>query len=150
MDKKVSIILLLILIILVGSILYISTDNSRFGSSSLKVPNGFKIIDNHNNTIVLTNNKTTYTITDNHNKSIDSIIKQYKDKHGNENVSENSKKVGNITVRSITLKKDNESVHTNYYYEKEGNTYHINVNGTSDPESFNYIINSTKKNILPF
>ena len=155
MDKKLIGVLVIVALILcgVGAYTFMNMNTANFGKSTVTIPDGFKVKQTNDtnssaNSTVLSDGKTTYYINENYNKSIDDIFNDYKNKHSEDTVVEKQTNVGNITVESITLKHDNKTVHTNYYYQKEGKIYHIYNTGKNNKTAFNKIVTSTKKSVI--
>lgn len=157
MDKKLIGVLAIVIIVLLGVGAYsiMNMNTASFGKSTVTIPDGFKVkqsndTNNNDNSTVLTDGMTTYYINENHNESIDVIFNEYKNKHNNETVVEKQSNVGNISVETITLKKDDKVINTNYYYSKDGTIYHIYTTGKTNKTAFNKIVTSTQKSTLPF
>lgn len=153
MDKKLIGVLIVVVIVIAcaGAYTYYNMNNLKFGSSTVKAPSGFtQKAEKNTNGIVLTDKNTTIYINENHNKSIDEIITNYKNKYHEDTVVEKARNVGNISVQAITLKQANKTVHTNYYYQKDGMIYHVFMTGKNNQTALNSIVNSTSKSALPF
>lgn len=144
MNKTYLIAILAVVIVLVGLFLLGNNlqNTASLGDANIKVPEGFKIINSTKNSLKIGNNNTNYSITVS-NESISSITDKYNKKHENDTVIDKDLKVGNITVKNLTLEKDGEIVHSNYYYNANNKTYHIFPKGKWDEKSFATIINST-------
>lgn len=151
MDKKLIGVLVIVALVLagLGAYTYINMNTASFGKSTVAIPNGFSVKESNNtNGIVLGNKNTTQYINENNNKSIDDVFNDYKNKYKNDEVIQKQFNVGNASVDSITLKQDNKTVHTNYYYQKNGIIYHVFVTGKKNETAFGTIVNSTKKSII--
>lgn len=144
MNKTYLIAILAVVIVLVGLFLLGNNlqNTASLGDANIKVPEGFNIINSTKNSLKIGNNNTNYSITVS-NESISSITDKYNKKHENDTVIDKDLKVGNITVKNLTLEKDGEIVHSNYYYNANNKTYHIFPKGKWDEKSFATIINST-------
>lgn len=154
MDKKnIAIILILILIIAcIGFVAFNSTRNAKVGSSQVNIPNGFKVVNTTKYAAVLKSKETTITINERKdNKTIDEIFDEYKKEHTNFTVNESSKNIGNTTLRSITLinSTNNDTIHTNYYYQKGNKIYHIFMEGKTNNKVLEQIVKTTKKQTIP-
>lgn len=154
MDKKnIAIILIFIIIAAcIGFVALYSTFNAKVGSSQVNIPNGYKVNNTTKYSTILKSKNTTINIEEKHdNKTIDKIFTEYKKKHENLTVKESSKKIGNTTLRSITLinSTDNKTIHTNYYYEKNNKIYHIFMKGKQDNKALEQIVKTTDKQTIP-
>lgn len=146
MNKTYLIAILAVVIVLVGLFLLGNNlqNTASLGDANIKVPEGFNVLNSSKDSLKIGNNNTTYTVSVT-NESISSITDKYNKKHENNTVHDNDLKVGNITVKNLTLEKDGEIVHSNYYYNANNKTYHIFPKGKWDEKSFVTIINSTFK-----
>ena len=144
MNKTYLIAILAVVIVLVGLFLFFYNlqNTASLGDANIKVPEGFNVLNSSKDSLKIGNNNTTYTVSVT-NESISSITDKYNKKHENNTVHDNDLKVGNITVKNLTLEKDGEIVHSNYYYNANNKTYHIFPKGKWDEKSFVTIINST-------
>lgn len=144
MNKTYLIAILAVVIVLVGLFLLGNNlqNTASLGDANIKVPEGFNIINSTKNSLKIGNNNTNYSITVS-NESISSITDKYNKKHENDTVIDKDLKVGNITVKNLTLEKDGEIIHSNYFYKANNKTYHIFPKGKWDEKSFATIINST-------
>ncbi len=154
MDKKnIAIVIILIIIVAcIGFVAFNSTHNAKVGSSQVSIPNGFKVSSTSNHTAVLKSKQTTIIVNEREdNKTIDEIFDEYKKEHANYTVKESSKKIGNTTLRSITLinSTDNQTIHTNYYYQKDNKVYHIFMEGKPNNKAVEQIIKTTQKQTIP-
>lgn len=152
MDKKLIGVLVIVIVVLlgIGAYTYMNMNKASFGKSTVTIPDGFSVKKSNNtNGTVLGNNNTTYYINENHNKSIDDVFKDYKSKYSNDTVVEKQTNIGNITVRTITLKHDDKVLNTNHYYQKDGIIYHVYVTGKNNQTAFNKIVSSTTKSMIP-
>ena len=155
MDKKLIGVLVIVIVVLlgIGAYTYMNMNKASFGKSTVTIPDGFSKkatndTNNSVNTTVLTDGKTTYYINENYNKSIDDIFNDYKNKYSNDTVVEKQLTVGNTSIQSITLKQNNKTVHTNYYYQKDGIIYHIYSTGKNNKTAFSKIVSSTNKSLI--
>ena len=146
MNKTYLIAILAVVIVLVGLFLLGNNlqNTASLGDANIKVPEGFKVVNSTKDSLKIGNAKTNFTIEET-NESISSITDKYNKKHENNTVIDNDLKVGNITVKNLTLVKDDKVVHSNYYYNANNKTYHIYPQGKWDEKSFVTIINSTSK-----
>lgn len=143
--SHIGIIIIIIIFIVLGAVL-ITNMNTHIGThskSTIKVPESFTINKTAEHSIVLSNEKSNFTIREVTNGSMKSIIDDYKKKYENDTVEVSSFNVDGIEVKGLNLKINNHSVHTNYYYEKNGIIYHIYPDGDYDMNILDELIKST-------
>lgn len=148
--KYIGLILIITIIIcLIFSISMLITPNvvkiGEEGTSEIIIPDGFKATNSTSHSVVLSNQKSRYTVYEFSNRTFDSIYNEYNTKHINNTVIKSSSQCGNITVYGLTLMIDNTEIHTNYFYEKNGCTYQIYPDGEQNQNILDQLISSTKK-----
>lgn len=147
MERKYIIgLIILVILILAGIFAYYSL-NGTFSSPTITVPEGYTVTDQGNNKISITNNETNYTVEElvgkeNINSCINECIKNYNDSSRAVN---DSTKISDINVKSVSYKNlHNKTVHTFYFYEKNGKIYELFSKGKYDKDAIELIISSTQ------
>ena len=149
----ITVILILALIGIVYTLNYTST-YSKLGSSQIKIPEGYKVINNSNHTIRISSNNSTIIIDEKkENETIEKIFKKIKNNNSEYNVNISELHLNNnITLKNITVieNEENKSIPTNYYYEKNNKTYQIFLKGNVSKELIEEIINNTEEKSIPW
>ncbi|MBQ6099365.1 MAG: hypothetical protein IJL02_05825 [Methanobrevibacter sp.] len=112
------------------------------GTSKVSIPNGFKVTKSSENSVTVTDGKNNYTIAE-VNDTMDSVFKDYYQKHKNHKVTEKSFDAGNVTVKALVLEVDGKYIHTNYFYEKNGKLYQIYPQGDDSKNLLKGFVSST-------
>lgn len=136
MNKKILGIIAVIIIIALlvfGYTTYDNLEKTKFGSSSVSLPNGYKVANNTSNSIILKNNKTKIVITESKDTA-DGLIEKYKTQHENQTVEIKDIKINNTPVKALYLKnEENKTVKKICYYSHNGKTYIIQFNKYDGP-----------------
>jgi len=154
MNRKnviISIILILALIGIVFTLNYSST-YSKLGSSQIKIPEGYKVINKSNHTIRISSNNTTIII-DEKNETIEKIFNKIKKNNSEYNVNITELHLNNnVTLKNITVIETevNKNIPINYYYEKNNKTYQIFIKGNVSKDLIEEIINNTEEKTIPW
>ncbi|SEK66630.1 hypothetical protein SAMN05216439_1281 [Methanobrevibacter gottschalkii] len=149
MKKYISISIIVIIIIAFGLLIF--GGNTQIGSESMSkiiIPNGFNIYKTTNDTLIISNKSSNYTITEIGNKTIKSVFDEYNLKHENHTVSMSSTTVGDTKLFGLNLKINETFIHTNYFYEKNGITYQIYPDGDYDFDTIKQLVSSTNKKFI--
>lgn len=133
MNNKTMLMIIVLLIILVG----IGSAYYHFSDTTSKLnfttPNGYKVVNSSDNTLNITNKKTTINVdvNKNANKTAEDYRNTYYNKHNKKykikNISAQYNQTPVIGVVA-TKKKTNHTIY-HYWYPKDNNIYHIYVEG---------------------
>lgn len=154
MDKRIVGILVVIFLIVFGIyavLAYNSTYNARVGSSSsVSIPDGFKseYVDNGTK---ISNNETTYTLYElDKENTLDSMMEKYDLKGANYTIDSKTYPLGLVNLTSVTVKHNEKTEDTFYYYEKNEKVYKMDVKGKYNKTAMQTLVNTTTINPVPF
>ncbi|AWX32305.1 hypothetical protein [Methanosphaera sp. BMS] len=136
MNKKILAIIAAIVIIallIFGYTTYNNLEKTKFASSSVTVPNGYKVANTTDNSIILKNNKTKIVIEETKD-SANGLTEKYKAQHENQTVEIKDIKINNTPVKAVYLKNsENKTVKKICYYTNKDKTYIIQFNNYDRP-----------------
>lgn len=156
MDNKVkyAIIGIVLVVIAIYAILaFNSTYNAKVGSSSVSIPDGYKVANTTGNSSTIKDNKTTFIVSVlDKGQSIDQNIDLYKQMHQNQTIKDYNKTIGDVNITGVILQdsETNKTVDYNYFYEKNYKIYHIYEKGKHNQTALETIVNTTTINPIPF
>ena len=153
MDRKITGMLVVIIIILMaiyGVLAYNSTYNAKVGASSVTIPDGFEAEYTDNGTKI-SDNETQYTLYElDKQSSLDSLIEKYHLNGANYTIDSKIYPLGTVNLTSVTVKQNDKTVDTFYYYEKNEKVYKIDVSGKYNKTAMQTLVNTTTINPVPF
>ncbi|AWX32330.1 hypothetical protein [Methanosphaera sp. BMS] len=153
MDRKIVgivVVILLVMFTIYAVLAYNSTYNAKIGASSVSIPDGFTS-EHRDNGTVISNNETEYTLYELDKQStLDSLIEQYHLAGGNYTIDSKTYPLGTVNLTSVTVKQNDNSVDTFYYYEKNEKVYKMDVKGKYNKTAMQTLVNTTTINPVPF
>jgi len=154
MNRKNVIISIILILALIGIVFTLndSSTYSKLGSSQIKIPEGYKVINKSNHTIRISSNNTTIII-DEKNETIEKIFNKIKKNNSEYNVNITELHLNNnVTLKNITVIETevNKNIPINYYYEKNNKTYQIFIKGNVSKDLIEEIINNTEEKTIPW
>lgn len=144
MDKKIIICIIAAILIICGIGYYVLSSNNNVGSSHVDIPEGFVVVKEYKDGFSMSDNKTNFTIKEDKSsldKAVNNVFSKYKE---NDTVINDTMTVGDVSVKTMTLKNDeNKTVHKYYIYSKNDKTFKLFEKGSENPTAVNDIISST-------
>jgi hypothetical protein len=133
-----------------GVLAYNSTYNAKIGSSSVSIPEGFQSEYDGNGTKIY-NNESEYVLHElDRINTLDSLIEQYHLEGENYTIDSKKYPLGLVNLTSVTVKQNDKTVDTFYYYEKNEKVYKIDVKGNYNKTAIQTLVNTTTINPVPF
>lgn len=138
-----NVLIILVIIIAILALGYYFT-NATGNQVNFDVPSGFNISDTSNDTILLTDGTTRIKVNEvNYSESLDDLVNKFYDNYSDLNITNSSKELSdNLTVKSVRMVNFTD-VQNHYWYNLNGKTYHIYMNGDNQ-DAVETIIKSTK------